>query len=146
MKIIKPQVHFIIKIFLDRKWIKTPNGIVLVSLLLSLNKFHTLFINFEQVNAGWDLEHIDRKKLYSIMHIRSLLMIINDFGRMSDLCSQTKAAFGPVWSHQEMMKSFKTKKLLPKHCFLGIRFPYLNISQNSSIARKPFNSGFYNTT
>ena len=35
-----------------------PIGVVLVSLLLTLNIFHTLFyfffVNFEHVNVGWD--------------------------------------------------------------------------------------------
>ena len=38
--------------------VKYTNGVVLVSLLLTLNIFHTFssvsIVNFEQVNAGWD--------------------------------------------------------------------------------------------
>ena len=44
----------------NNKDTRTTPGVVLVSLLLTLNIFHTLFsafiVNFEQVIAGWDID------------------------------------------------------------------------------------------
>ena len=57
------QIWMLLRRTPDPKGSRDPNGVVLVSLLLTLNIFHTLFlllthsvsiVNFEQVIAKWD--------------------------------------------------------------------------------------------
>ena len=58
----------------NNKDTRTTPGVVLVSLLLTLNMFHTLFsaftVNFEQVIAGWD-------KLYTIVDATGALLTLS---------------------------------------------------------------------
>ena len=53
-KEIYPAVNYMFKVD-NKKTRMTPMSVILVSLLLTLNIFHTVsIVNIEQVNAGWE--------------------------------------------------------------------------------------------